>query len=77
MVDNHINAAKMICRFYYIVYVQYFFLYADCIRLKNVSGLIMSETTPLHMIGVICQVNLRFMVNPARIFSCFFVSKYV
>ena len=69
MIDNHINAAEVICCFNHIIHIQHFFFCADGVRFKDISSLIVRQAASFHMVGIVCQINLRFMVDPTGIFT--------
>ena len=54
MINNHVNAPEVICRFDHIIHIQHFFFYANSISFKGISGLIMCQATSLHR-GRVCQ----------------------
>ena len=69
MINNYVNAVEMICRFNHIIHIQHFFFYANSISFKDISGLIVCQAASLHMVRVIGQINLCFMINPSGIFT--------
>ena len=75
IVYHHINTPKMIRRFDHIIHIQHFIFYTDRVCFKNISGLIVRQTTALNMIGVVCQINLCFMINSSGILTCFLFLK--
>jgi hypothetical protein len=70
MINNHVNATEMICRFNHIIHIQHFFFYANSIGFKDISGLFVGQAASFHMVRVICQINLCFMINTTRVFTC-------
>ena len=70
IVNNHINTAKVICCFDYIIHIENFILYANGVGFKNISGLVMGQTATFYVIGVVCQINLCLMVNSTGVFAC-------
>ena len=69
MINNHVNAAEVICCFDHVIHIQHFFFYADGVGFKDISGLIVRQAASFHMVGIVCQINLRFMVDPTGIFT--------
>ena len=65
--DNVIDATKMIGRFDDVVDFDavIFFEDADGVRLVDIAGLVLGETTAFDMIRVIGEVDLDFVVNAA------------
>ena len=70
MINNHVNAPEVICRFDHIIHIQHIFFYTDGVGFKDISGLIVGQAAAFNMIGVICQVNLCLMVNTTGIRTC-------
>ena len=70
MINDHVNAAEVICCFDYVIHIQHFFFYADGIGFKDISGLIVRQAASFHMVGIVCQFDLCFMVDPTGIFTC-------
>ena len=70
MINNHVNAPEVICRFDHIIHIQQFFFYANTISFKGISGLIMCQAASLHMVRVIGQINLCLMINPTGVVTC-------
>ena len=58
-----INTTEMIHRLHDVINIDRFIGNADGVRLIDVSGLLMRQEAPLYMIGIICKINLRTMVN--------------
>ena len=62
--DDQVDASEMVHRFQDVVYVHRFMWgRANRIGFKDVTGLVSRQFTSLHMIGVVCQVDLRPMVD--------------
>ena len=70
MINNHVNAPEVICRFDHIIHIQHFFFYANSIGFKDISSLIVCQAASLHMVRVIGQINLCLVINPTGIFTC-------
>ena len=67
--DNHINAAKMVGSFNDIVYIENLIFNADGIGFKNISRLIVGQTAPFHVVGVVSQIDLCLVINTTRRFT--------
>ena len=52
-VNNHINAFEVIGRLYHIIYFHSLIRYADGIRLKDISCLVMGESAAFNVVGII------------------------
>ena len=65
IVDNHINALEMVGGLDHIVNLDRPVRYADGVRLEDIARLIVGQATALHVVGVIGQVDLDFMINAA------------
>ncbi|CRH70716.1 Uncharacterised protein [Chlamydia trachomatis] len=76
-VNHHINTLKMVDRFHHIVNVNCTIRYADGVRFKNVTRLVVSKTAALNVVGVIGQFNLNFMVYTTGQFCCFLSFQHV
>ena len=70
MINNHVNAAEVICCFDHVIHIQHFFFYADGVGFKDISGLIVCQAASFHMVGIVCQFDLCFMVDPTGTFTC-------
>ena len=64
-VDHHVDTLEMIGGLHYIINLQCSVCNADGIRFENISRLLMGETASLHVVGVIGQVDLNFVINAA------------
>ena len=54
MINNHVNAPEVICRFDHIIHIQHTIFYTYSIGLKNISCLIMCQSAALDMIRIVC-----------------------
>ena len=70
MIYDHVNAAEMICCFNHVIHVQHFFFYTNGIGFKDISGLIVGQSASFYMVGIVCQIDLCFVVDPAGVFTC-------
>ena len=75
MINDVVNAAKVVGGFYDVVHVDAVFRNANRVRLEDVSGLLVCEPATLNVVGVIGQVNLSTVVNAAADFTLFFFSE--
>ena len=50
MVNDNINTAEMICRFNYVIHIEYLIFHANGVGFKNVSGLIVGQTAAFYMV---------------------------
>ena len=64
-INNVINTFKMVDSFNYIINRDSIFRYANCICLEDITRLFVSESASFNMIRVICQFDLRLMINAA------------
>ena len=65
VVDDEVNATKVVDCFNYIIHIDRCIADADSVRLIDEAGLVVRQTTSFHVIGVICQVDLRAMIDAA------------
>ena len=69
VLNDHVNATEMVRRFNHIIHIEDFIFHADGIGFKNISGLIVGQTAALDVVGIVCQINLCFMVNSTGVFA--------
>ena len=60
-----VNAAKMVHRLHNIVNRKIVWQISNRFCLENPTGLFMGEATSFNMVGIIGEVNLKTMVEPA------------
>ena len=65
MVDDEIYAAKVVDGLENVVYVNRCITDANCICLKDLTCLVVRQTTALHVVGVIRQVDLCAVIDAA------------
>ena len=65
VIDDHINAAEMVGRFNHVIDIDSLFFDADGIGLKNKAGLLAGKAASLDVVGIIGQVNLNPVIDPA------------
>ena len=66
VVDYHIDTFEVVSRFYYIIYIERSVFHADGVGFKNVASLIVGQSAPLNVIGVIGQFDLHLVINATR-----------
>ena len=65
VVDDHINALKVVGSLDHIINLDHPVGHTDGVRLEDVARLIVGEATAFNMIGVVGQVDLDLMINAA------------
>ena len=63
--DNLVDTTKVIGGFDDIVHPHAFLGDADGVCFKNKAGLVVGQAAALHMIGIVGQLHLHFMIDPA------------
>ena len=71
-VDNHVDTLEVVDCFYNIVYIDRAVFNANGVGFVDVSGLVMGESAALYMVGVVGQLDLYFVVDPAFGSALFF-----
>lgn len=64
-IDDHVDAAEVIGRLYYVVHIHCRVSDADGIGFKNIAGLVVGQTAAFDVVGIIGQVNLHLVVDSA------------
>ncbi len=63
--DDQVDALEMICRLDDIVHVHRSAGRADGVGLKDVARLVMGQAAALDVVGIIGQIDLHLVINPA------------
>ena len=63
LIDDTIDAAKVIRGFHDIVHVDGATVGPNCVRFKDIARLILREPASLDAVGVVGQLNLNLMVD--------------
>ena len=61
--DDVVNAPEMIARFDDVIYLQYLVFTPNGVCFENKTRLFLREPAPLYVIGIVCQLNLCFVVD--------------
>ena len=76
IVDDHINAAEMVGRFNHVIDIDSLFFNTDGIGFKNKAGLLAGKAASLDVVGIVGQVNLNPVIDPAGQAGLLFPLKY-
>ena len=71
-IDDQINAPEVICRFHNIVNINRPGFNTDGIGFIDIPCLVVRQATPFHVIGIVGQFDLHFMIDTAFCPACFF-----
>ena len=71
--DNFIDTAEVVRRLDNIVNINALVGDADSVGFEDISRLIVGETTSFDMVGVVGQLNLYFMIDPAVAMAFLFI----
>ena len=63
MVDNVIHTAEMVCRLDDVINPDCLTCYPYRVRLENVTCLLLCESASFNMVGIVCQLYLRPVID--------------
>ena len=63
MINDIVDAAKVIDCLYYIIHVNCFVSNTNGVRFENITRLVVGQPAPLNMIRVIGQINLSAVID--------------
>ena len=63
LINDQVNTSEMVYCLQNIIYVYRAVRCIDGISFKYIPGLVMCQSTAFHVVGIVCQLDLHFMID--------------